>query len=188
MTRYFYFAYLLLAVVLTGCGDDQKNKGQVEEQPQSDYDQRVEIINKNEVKLSSEAIDKLNNWQEFMNVKTEIDNFTEMDLQGVINNSATLNKAVKRMNDSIPEQFDNAAVRGRVKVLSTKTHILAQKIRNRNYSKESINNSAVGIYEALMNLEIQFNEIYLKPIEDIEAEMEKAVKDSTAEEESEQSS
>ena len=175
------FLIILFFILLTNCKDQQTNS-KPEKEPTGNLDREIEMDSMPSVQLSQKANQELNDWPEFMTVKMEIDKLTEMSRQDVINNAGTLNEAVNRMTDSVPNKFKNSAVMGRLKVMKTKTSIFKQQIRNRNYSGESVTNSAEDIYGALLNLETQLNEIYLKPLKDIEAEMKKAVNDSTMQE------
>lgn len=178
MQRYQTQFFLLLSFILTLSVIACKEKSQPSENLPDYLNQNTATLAENidlkgsvTVEASPEAREAVADWPEFTSANVEIEKIKNSSLQSFINNADNLYDAVQKINDSIPEQFNNQPVQSRVNVLKTKVEVLNQDLDRPDLSPEQVNQNARDIYTAFQNLKIQLNEVFLRQLSDLEFDM-----------------
>ena len=163
---------------ITGCNNSTQKERAAQERSflqkkAQELAQEINLEGVKEVELSSPAERAASDWTNYLNVKSEIEKFDHYSLQNLINNSDNLVQIVGELLDSIPPKFNTTPVKSRLTVLNTKVHILRQETKPQNVDPKELQDSGRAIYQALSNLNIQINEIFLRQLPDFEVDMDR---------------
>ncbi len=166
---------LLVFCSLFSCQDDHSADAKKEFQKNQTiaFSKNLEVIIGNKVTLTPTAEEKVSNWQEFLNVKTEVGNMKEFTIRDMVQNARNLNEIMKGMETTVPEELKTKPVLTRIAVLKSLTGMLEQLSRDPSAKANDIKKLAEEIPPAFENLKIQINESYRKGLEDFRVESEK---------------
>lgn len=163
---------IALLIFLTGC--DQGGRSQ-EQQPETEKDtsafsKPLNVPNV-EVVLLPEATAITADWLAYITAQSEIENFQTYTINEVISNATPVAEIMQSLKETVPPQFTTNAVQTRLAVLYTKAKVLERLSKKGNPNPEEIAGTAQEIPVEFNNFKIQLNELFLKTLEDFEAEL-----------------
>lgn len=179
MKHFFKFLPLFCSIaLLTACNSEEN-----QEEPATSFtekyaealSQKIELDTEKEVKLLPEAREVTTNWSEYLTMQNEIKRFKNASLQEIANNCSTLLSSIQATTASLPKVFQQKAIKARFRVMETKTAMLKQNLSTPSTKPKTIKELTSGIFIAFQNLKIQLNEVFLKTLDDVEKELEKAL-------------
>ncbi|HLS29795.1 MAG TPA: hypothetical protein VK021_02945 [Flavobacteriaceae bacterium] len=160
----------LFSVITISCKDGEETT-----EPQVSYldknadelSKKIDLQGSPTVELSATTQEAISNWNEYLSAQSEIEKIKNSSLQNFINNADIIDDAVVKIIDSIPETFNNRAVKSRLNVLNTKIKVMKQDLDRPNLNKEMINNDATAVYNAFQDFKIQLNEVFLPQVSEL---------------------
>src|SRR5690625_970950 len=160
----------LFSVITISCKDGEETT-----EPQVSYldknadelSKKIDLQGSPTVELSATTQEAISNWNEYLSAQSEIEKNKNSRLQNFINNADINDYAVVKIIDSIPETFNNRAVKSRLNVLNTKIKVMKQDLDRPNLNKEMINNDATAVYNAFPDFKIQLNEVFLPQVSEL---------------------
>ena len=163
---------IVLLIFLTGCDNGGKSR---DPQPETlkdttAFSQPLNYPNV-EVVLLPETTAITADWLAYITAQSEIENFQTYTVNEVISNATPVAEIMESLKETVPPQFKTNAVQTRLAVLFTKAKVLERLSRKKNPNPEEIANTAEEIPVEFNNFKIQLNEIFLKTLEDFEAEL-----------------
>ena len=163
---------IVLLIFLTGCDRGGKS---LEQQAETVKDTTAFSKSLNypnvEVVLLPEATDITADWLAYITAQSEIENFRTYTITEVISNATPVAEIMGSLKETVPPQFKTNAVQTRLAVLYTKAKVLERLSKKRNPDPEEIAATAQEIPVEFNNFKIQLNELFLKTLEDFEAEL-----------------
>lgn len=179
MNRFFKYSFIIgCSILMTACNTSQeKQKAPLSftEKYAEALQQQINLDSLEKVNLLPEAQKNLANWPAFLTLQNEVKRLDEAKLQEVANNCNNLLNSIQEVEKTLPEVFQEKAIQARIRVLKTKTAMLRQNLSTPSTKPQTIESLAKEIYAAFQNLKIQLNEVFLKNLEDIEKELERAI-------------
>ena len=163
---------IILLIFLTGCDKGGKAR---ESQPEPVKDTTAFSKPLNypnvEVILQPEATAITADWLAYITAQSEIENFQTYTINEVISNATPVAEIMQSLKETVPPPFQTNAVQTRLAVLYTKAKVLERLSKKRNPNPEEIAATAQEIPVEFNNFKIQLNELFLKTLEDLEAEL-----------------
>ncbi|QED38707.1 hypothetical protein FK178_13720 [Antarcticibacterium arcticum] len=163
---------IVLLLLITGCNERGKSTGQ---QPETLKDTTAfsKLLNypNEEVILLPETNEITSEWLAYITAQSEIENFRTYTINEVISNATPIAEIMESLKGTVPPQFVTNGVQTRLSVLYTKARVLERLSKKRNPNPEEIAATAQEIPVEFNNFKIQLNEIFLKTLEDFEAEL-----------------
>ncbi len=179
MKRLFNNSFVLICLlILAACNtSEEKQKAPVSftEKYAEALQKEINLDSLEKVNLLPEAQQNLSKWPAFLTLQNEVKRLDEAKLQEVANNCNNLLNSIQEVEKTLPEVFQEKAIQARIRVLKTKTAMLRQNLSTPSTKPQTIESLAKEIYAAFQNLKIQLNEVFLKNLEDIEKELERAI-------------
>ncbi len=169
--------YLFLVAILfcwgfVACEDKEEKTSEesasFQEKNAQKFSQQLEIPSNKNVELLPEAKTATANWMAYLTTKNEIERLENFTFQEVVDNSNNMLRSITEMQDSIPEKFQETPIKARLNVLLTKAHLLSQEAKRQQPTAEDIQELSKDLYIAFGNLEVQLNEVFVKPLEELE--------------------
>ena len=172
---YLFFAAILLCWGFVACEGKEETTSEenasFHEKNAQKFSQKLEIPKNRNVELLPEAKTATTNWMAYLTTKNEIERLENFTFQEVVDNSNNMLRSITEMQDSIPEKFQETPIKAQLNVLLTKAHLLSQEAKRQQPTAENIQELSKDLYIAFGNLEIQLNEVFHKPLEDFEFEL-----------------
>tara|TARA_R100000935_G_C2828255_1_gene163508 strand:- start:508 stop:1095 length:588 start_codon:yes stop_codon:yes gene_type:complete len=163
---------IALLILLTGCNKGEKSS---EQQPETLKDTTAfsKPLNypNEEVILLPETNEITSEWLAYITAQSEIENFRTYTINEVISNASPIAEIMESLKGTVPPQFVTNGVQTRLSVLYTKARVLERLSKKRNPDPQEIAATAQEIPVEFNNFKIQLNEIFLKTLEDFEAEL-----------------
>lgn len=163
---------IALLIFLTSCDQGSKSRQQQPEtlKDTTAFSQQLNYPNV-EVILLPEATAITGDWLAYITAQSEIENFQTYTINEVISNATPVAEIMESLKETVPPQFKTNAVQTRLAVLYTKAKVLERLSKKRNPNPEEIAKTAEEIPVEFNNFKIQLNELFLKTLEDFEAEL-----------------
>tara|TARA_B100001146_G_scaffold41624_1_gene35322 strand:- start:422 stop:1018 length:597 start_codon:yes stop_codon:yes gene_type:complete len=170
----------LLTIGLIACEEKKQQTDNeadtFQEKNAKNFSKQVNLPNKREVKLVSDATNASANWMAFTTAKNEIERINNFTLQEVVNNSNNLFRSIQELQDSIPKQFQEIPIKARLNVLLTKAHLLEAEANKQRPTAGKIDTLSFELYNEFENLKIQLNEVFLKSVDDLDFELDERIR------------
>ncbi len=163
---------IVLLIFFTGCNQAGKSGAQQPEtlKDTTAFSKLLDYPNE-EVVLLPETTAITSDWLAYITAQSEIDNFRIYTINEVISNATPIAEIMESLKGTVPPQFVTNGVQTRLSVLYTKARVLERLSKKRNPNPEEIAATAQEIPVEFNNFKIQLNEIFLKTLEDFEAEL-----------------
>lgn len=163
---------IALLVFLTSCDQGSKSPQQQPEtlKDTTAFSQQLNYPNV-EVILLPETTAITGDWLAYITAQSEIENFQTYTINEVISNATPVAEIMESLKETVPPQFKTTAVQTRLSVLYTKAKVLERLSKKRNPDPGEIAKTAEEIPVEFNNFKIQLNELFLKTLEDFEAEL-----------------
>jgi len=163
---------IALLIFLTSCNQGSKSRQQQPEtlKDTTAFSQPLNYPNV-EVILLPETTAITGDWLAYITAQSEIENFQTYTINEVISNATPVAEIMESLKETVPPQFKTNAVQTRLAVLYTKAKVLERLSKKRNPNPEEIANTAEEIPVEFNNFKIQLNELFLKTLDDFEAEL-----------------
>lgn len=126
-----------------------------------------------EVNLLPEAREQALEWLAYIAAQNEIDKLKSANLGETIESARPLAQIMESLRNTVPDSLDSKAVNARLSVIVTKAKTLEQLAHRRKLDAEKITRAASEIPGEFNNFKIQLNELFLKTLEDFEAELDR---------------
>jgi hypothetical protein len=162
--------FILGLLCLVSCKDRQVEDPATTEVDTTEFGKQIEVTNER-VQLLPEAREYAAQWIEYITAQNEIDKFNDATLRKVMTNAAPLAEIMQSLENSVPDSLRSTAVEARLNVLTTKSMLLDHAASKRKPNPEEIEEVAEEIPSEFNYLKIQMNEIFLKTLQDFEAEL-----------------
>ena len=163
---------IVLLVLFTGCNKGGKSTAS---QPEIVKDttafSKLLDYPREEVTLLPETTAITSDWLAYITAQSEIDNFRNYSINEVISNATPIAEIMESLKGTVPPEFKTNGVQTRLSVLYTKARVLERLSKKRNPNATEIATVAQQIPVEFNNFKIQLNEIFLKTLEDFEAEL-----------------
>ncbi|MDT0647052.1 hypothetical protein RM545_10145 [Zunongwangia sp. F260] len=162
--------FILGMLCLMSCKDKQVENSATTEVDTTEFGRQIEVTNE-QVVLLPEAREYAVLWIEYITAQNEIDKFDDATLREVMDNAAPLAEIMISLQNSVPDSLKSTAVEARLNVLTTKSMLLNHASSKRKPDPEQVEEVAEEIPSEFNYLKIQMNEIFLKTLQDFEAEL-----------------
>ncbi|MDT0685218.1 hypothetical protein [Autumnicola psychrophila] len=162
--------FILGLLCLVSCKDKQVANSATTEVDTTEFGRQIEVTNE-QVLLLPEAREYAVLWIEYITAQNEIDKFDDATLREVMDNAAPLAEIMISLQNSVPDSLRSTAVEARLNVLTTKSMLLNHAASKRKPDPDQIEEVAEEIPSEFNYLKIQMNEIFLKTLQDFEAEL-----------------
>ncbi|SHF80190.1 hypothetical protein SAMN05444483_102428 [Salegentibacter echinorum] len=126
-----------------------------------------------EVNLLPEAREQALEWLAYIAAQNEIDKLKGASLGETIESARPLAQIMESLRNTVPDSLDSKAVHARLSVILTKAKTLEQLAYRRKLDAEKITRTASEIPTEFNNFKIQLNELFLKTLEEFEAELDR---------------
>lgn len=154
---------LLLSIVLFSCKDDTTER--IAEQ-QKEAKKKDVIFNNisngwifSQPRLEPVTQSKVNQWMEWRNFLTEINQKPKSSIGAFQKKAAALSKKVVELNINIPQQFNKPQVKSRITVLITKVKAMDLFIHLNQIPDSKVIQYVKDINEDIVSLQMQMEEI-----------------------------
>jgi len=133
----FLYQFLVITGVLfcvVSCNNENQTtfSSESEQQREDSLNLKLDITPYVKTSLSPQADSVILKWPVYNDLKIEINRIDNYNIQDVISNVTTLEKAIDSLQKTIPEQIDTFPVVSRVNVLNTKAkHLLMLSSKQR---------------------------------------------------------
>lgn len=163
---------IVLLVLFTGCNKGGKSTA-LEADTVKDTTAFSKLLDypREEVTLLPETTAITSDWLAYITAQSEIDNFRNYSINEVISNATPIAEIMESLKGTVPPEFKTNGVQTRLSVLYTKARVLERLSKKRNPNATEIGSVAQQIPVEFNNFKIQLNEIFLKTLEDFEAEL-----------------
>ncbi|MCP9199496.1 hypothetical protein MKO06_06235 [Gramella sp. GC03-9] len=123
------------------------------------------------ISLQPEARDQALKWVEFITAQNEINKLENANVNQLMNDAGAIAQIMESLSNSIPDSLRSVAVEARLNVVNTKAQLLKQYSMKQEPDAGKIAETGSELYTEFNNFKLQLNEIFLKSIEDFEAEL-----------------
>lgn len=148
---------LIALVILIACGDGPQTQDPVSEPQQLDTlrygDQAYNFPD-----LNTTANNLLTDWPIFLEFRAAASNMHSMRLEGLKTKLDLLQAHTDSMLVQIPDTLNTPAIESRLRIVSTRVHLLRQEANKQKVLKPRIENEIDETNEAIKNLFVQINE------------------------------
>jgi len=164
---------IIFVVLLWSCGEKSQNQEMAHTAIDSTTLNQPIPTTKEEVNLLPEAREQAIKWLAFITAQNEIDKLKSASLGEIIESAGPLAQIMESLRSTVPDSLSSRAVNARLNAIATKAKILDQLAHRRQLDAEKITQTASEIPDDFNNFKIQLNELFLKTLEDFEAELDK---------------
>jgi len=147
-----------------GCKEDKQItfSSESEQQREDSLNLRLDIVPYLKTTLSPQVDSVILKWPVYNDLKMEINRIDNYNIQDIISNATTLEKAIDSLQKTIPEQIDTFPVVSRVKVLNTKAKHLLMLSSKQRPPLSPIKRIAEEFPLEFNALNVQMNEVFIE--------------------------
>lgn len=168
--------FMVIGFCITGFSCKEENnarfKQAFQEERARSFSEKLEVPSNITIELLPQTKIETVQWLAYITAQAEIKRFESFTVQDAVDRAATVQKIMKALQETIPENFQENPILARITVLVTLSNVLAQAAENPNATAEEIAQTAEKIPVAFRSLKIQLNEIFRKGLEDFQLELE----------------
>lgn len=167
----------IVLIFLASCDQNSEKQKPEENVRESDAFTEEFTIPFEKVTLDAKAKEETIKWVAYIAALNEIENLQNTSVNKLIDKSTAIAQLMEELQLSIPKSLESKPVLARLRVLSTKANVLAQKSHLQKLHPKEIKEVGVEIPMEFNNLNIQLNELFIESIEDFEAELDRLVEE-----------